>query len=119
MLSDQQPDPREAKLPAWARQLIERERRLRRDAQRHAEAAQLATSPDASGAILDRFSDLPIGLGDSPQVSFRMAFPGFSPHMCFIDVRMTDRGLYINAADEIVVRQSSINAMTIVRWPGK
>jgi len=117
MLTDNEPDPREEKLPAWARQLIGTERRLRRDAQRHAERAALATAPEQSGAILDRFSDLPIGLGEHPQVSFRMAFPGYSKPMQFIDVRMSERGLYLNAADEIVVRQSSINALTVVRWP--
>lgn len=118
MLPDQRPDPREARLPAWARELIKRERRLRQDAQRVAEDAALATRPEASGAILDRFADLPIGPGEHPQVSFRTDFPGFPPGMGFIDVRTTDRGLYVNAVGEIVVRQSSINALHIVPWPG-
>lgn len=114
-----QSDPREAKLPAWARELIERERRARENAQRLAERAALATKPSESTALLDRFDDVPIGLGVDPRIAFRVPFPGFRPEMSFIEIRqLNDRpGLYVSAVDEIVTRNRAINAIEIVPWP--
>lgn len=113
------PDPREAKLPAWAQQLLERERRARQEAQALATRAALATSPTESGVILDRFDDIPIGLGKEPRIAFRVPFPGYRPGTSFIEVRLLEdrAGLYIYAPAEIVMRSRAVNAIEIVPWP--
>lgn len=112
-------DPREAKLPAWARQLLHDLRRQTREAERLAERASLSTSPETSGALLDRFDDHLIGLGEDPRIAFRVPFEGYRPESSFIEVRrMHDgAGIYVHATDEIICRQQSINAVRIVPWP--
>jgi hypothetical protein len=113
------PDPREEKLPAWARDLLARERRARQAAEAQTFRATLATKPTESGALLDRFDDLPIGLGPDPRIAFRVPFPGYADDMSFIEVRLLhDRpGINIHAADEIVCRGRSINSVDVVPWP--
>jgi len=115
------PDPREGKLPAWARELLARERRARKDAEALALRATLATRPSESAAILDRFDDHPIGLGREPRIAFRVPFAGFHPEDSFIEVRqLGDRpGINLHATGEIVVRTSSINSLNVVPWPGR
>lgn len=112
-------DPREGKLPAWARQLLHDLRRRTRDAERLAERASLSTSPETSAAVLDRFDDRLIGLGEDPRVAFRVPFEGYRLENSFIEVRrMHDgAGIYVHATDEIICRQQSINAVRIVPWP--
>src|ERR1041384_1213990 len=75
MTNELTPDPRESKLPAWAQDLLQRERQARKAAQALAESAALATKPDESGAVLDRYDEIPIGLGADPRVAFRVPFP--------------------------------------------
>lgn len=105
----------------WARELIDRERRARRRAEAFAEQASLSTSPEESAAVMDRYGDRVLGLGISPQVSFRVAFPHFARDMSFIDVRPIEgeAGIRLHATSEIVVRSSAINAMDIVPWPNR
>lgn len=113
------PDDREAKLPAWARKSLDELRRRTRDAEALAERARLDTDPDGSGAILDRMDRKPVGLGEDPDVSFRVRFPGVDPSLSLISVRRSDsgRGLYLVAAGEVVCRQQAINAVEVVPWP--
>lgn len=113
------PDPREAKLPAWARDLLDRERRARKRAEDLAQRAALATEPTESAAILDRFDDTPIGLGREPRIAFRVPFPGFHREMSFIEVRpLHDRpGINLHASAEIVCRTRAINSVDVVPWP--
>jgi hypothetical protein len=112
-------DPREQKLPAWARDLLATERRLRRAAEQVAAEAALATKPAESGALLDRYADVPIGLGADPRVAFRVPFPGYRVDMSFIEIRLlhSGPGITIHATDEIVCRQRAINAVDVVPWP--
>ncbi|MCG8926612.1 hypothetical protein [Lentzea sp. CC55] len=78
-----EPDPREAGLPRWVQNKLERLRDSARIAareveyaDRRAEEARLATLPAESDAILTAASDeVPIGLGKEPRVKFRPNAP--------------------------------------------
>jgi hypothetical protein len=111
-------DDREGKLPAWARQLLATMRRRVAEAEALAAAAQLATAPDESDALLDRYGRT-VGLGHNPQVDFRVTFPGHGRENGWISIRqLGDRpGLYVHGSDEIVTRNRSINAIEVVPWP--
>src|SRR5690349_8692354 len=111
-------DDREPKLPAWARGLLDTMRRRVAEAEAVAAAAQLATAPDESDALLDRFGRT-VGLGRNPQVDFRVAFPGHGRETGWVSIRsLGDRpGLYVHGSDEIVTRNRAINAIEIVPWP--
>lgn len=65
-------DPREAKLPAWARDMLSRARIRVRDAEALAEAARLDSAPGDSPIVLDHRGphgeSQPIGLGPRPWV---------------------------------------------------
>jgi hypothetical protein len=76
------PDPREAKLPVWAQDIIRSLRRQLAQADRLAETARLNTDPDTSTAVVDvpiygHGSDVgrTVGLGVRPNIGFR-AGPG-------------------------------------------
>lgn len=78
------PDPREAKLPVWAQDIINSLRRLAAEADQLAETARLNTDPDASTAVIDvpiygHGSDVgrTVGLGVRPRIEFRA---GSGPH---------------------------------------
>jgi hypothetical protein len=78
------PDPREAKLPVWAQDIINSLRRLAAEADRLAETARLNTDPDTSTAVVDvpiygHGSDVgrTVGLGVRPNIGFRA---GTGPH---------------------------------------
>lgn len=114
-------DPREERLPKWARDLLATERRERKNAEELAAAQRLASPLDESDALLDRYGNT-VGLGRDPQVSYRVPFPGFSPDSGFITVRQLGGdypGLYVHATAEIVTRNRAINAIEIVPWPGQ
>jgi hypothetical protein len=67
-----QVDEREAKLPAWARNLLDLARRRVREAEELAERARLDTAPGDSPIVLDHRGphgeSQPIGLGRRPWV---------------------------------------------------
>lgn len=66
----------EARLPVFARRAIAELRYDLTRAQNAAEAARLATDPEQSLAVIERFGDHdPIGLGD-PLVTFRLQING-------------------------------------------
>lgn len=65
-------DPREHKLPVWAQDMINHLRRLLKREQAAAESARLATKPDASNTVIERFGAGPVGLGVSPNVHFKL-----------------------------------------------
>lgn len=64
-------EDREARLPVWARDLLGALRRELDSADRHAQEARLATSPDESDTVIRRYIGGNIGLGDGPTVLFR------------------------------------------------
>ena len=65
-------DPREPKLPVWARDIIADLRYELGRARSDAEAARLLTSPDESDTVVQAPGGLPIGLGNGPTVTFRL-----------------------------------------------
>lgn len=65
-------DPREDKLPVWAQDRMNRLRRLALEAQAAAGDARLATDPEGSHAVMDRWGEVPVGLGKDPEVTFRL-----------------------------------------------
>jgi hypothetical protein len=88
-----EPDPREARLPAWARGLIdglrahaEAVRRAHARADEEARQARLDTGPDGSTAVLYPYSDRgPVGLGPEAQVRFLLG------RGRWVDVRVNPR----------------------------
>lgn len=58
-------DDREARLPKWAQDKLERMRHMLADATALAEQARLATDPEGSSVLIHRHGDEPIGLGDA------------------------------------------------------
>ena len=104
------PDPREAKLPAWARTLLEDTRRdaaraldLAEHAQHHARRALLETGPTRCDTLLDPYGEAPIGLGDSPTVHFRTG------HETYFDVHVNVDVLDITASSSLVIEPAVSN----------
>lgn len=54
-------DPREEKLPKWAREEFARLRRRAVDADRDAETARLATDPAQSDTLIEPYKPVPVG----------------------------------------------------------
>jgi hypothetical protein len=88
-LDPMSPDPREGGLPKWAQTMLGDLRRHALDSQRAADAARLATDPKGSGAILDPYSDIPIGLGRNPKITFVFSRDGQGEPNDTIDVRLS------------------------------
>jgi len=112
-------DPREAKLPVWARKHIETLRRQAHDAQIERDDARLATNPAESNTVLCAYSDIPIGLGKSPTVRFRL---GESDRELYADARVEQdrdgrRTLHIMAGTTIHIepRSSNVILMEVAR----
>ena len=63
-------DPREEKLPAWAREKLKEARRVAVIARREADEARLATNPDDTDVIIGRWNAIPIGLPPGERVRF-------------------------------------------------
>ena len=108
-------DPREAKLPVWARTYIERLRRVAQDAERDRDEARLATNPAESDTVLDAYASIPIGLGKSPNVRFRL---GSEERSEWIDVR-THRDhegktyVEVRSGDSLLIRPQVTNVVRI------
>lgn len=63
-------DPREERLPKWAREQIARLRRIAVEEKGRADEARLATKAKDSDTIIKPYDDIPIGLGRGPLVRF-------------------------------------------------
>jgi len=109
-------DPREAKLPVWAQQMIADYRRITTDAVTFAQAAQLKTNPNGSSILLDPHSgsEAAIGLDDPAigrawrrEIGFRVPAKGY-PNGGLICVQLLRDG------DGIEVRGDS--ALSIEPW---
>jgi hypothetical protein len=64
------PDPREEKLPAWARGLISQLRRRAERAEGRAAEARLGSGPADTDTLLDPYDDTPIRLPKGSRVRF-------------------------------------------------
>ena len=114
-------DEREANLPKWAQERLDSYRRDRRRLINDATEARLATSPDTSAAVIERFDPqvtLPdIGLGD-PTITFRPDPAGpYNRYDLRVRLERATRGgqrrLYVSGDDGIVVKPEAGNAVTI------
>lgn len=105
-------DPREEKLPKWAREEFARLRRRTADAERDAEVARLATSASESDTLIEPYEPVPVGLGNGTLVRFLLG----DDH---VDVRVKREswGTYaeVMAGERVSVRPQSSNVVQL--WP--
>lgn len=109
------PQPREEKLPVWARKLLASLRWNVVTAQERERHAVLDTHPNESDTVLTRFgSALPIGLGVRPTISF-LDRPG-GDWLNGFDVRNDDVGIYVAQVSGrgLAVHPSASNSVRIV-----
>ncbi|GAB3847354.1 hypothetical protein GCM10029963_28700 [Micromonospora andamanensis] len=112
------PDPREAKLPRWARDEMARLRKVAdqceariAEAERQAERARLATDPDGSDTVLEPYGD-EIGLGNGKRVRFRL--PGRDRLRQWVDVRVTRYGtVELMGGDALTLHPSASNVLNV------
>ena len=117
-------DDREGRLPKWAQTHIDRLRRQVANAQATATAAQLATAPAESHAILNPYADAPIGLGKHPLVHFTV--PYGKNDRGYIGVRRAEgelskalpEGILVSGYGGLIVKPSSGNAIYVLPDPG-
>jgi hypothetical protein len=83
------PDPREAKLPLWAKTMLGDLRRRTMNAEKDRDDARLATKPDESDAIMDPYDAIPIGLGSKPKVTFILRRDDAGEPVSTVDVRLS------------------------------
>lgn len=108
------PDPREGKLPRWARELLDNMRRRVQTAEATAEAARLDTKPEESTAVLYRYGDRDIGLGDDPTVQFRLGDQHRHYIQCRVDRRLPyGPHVYLSGGDSIRFEPVSSNAIRV------
>lgn len=108
-------DPREAKLPRWAQDRLQRlrNRALRETA--YADAALLDTDPEGSSAVMHPYEKIPVGLGKHAEVRFKLG-----PHATrdYIDVRVGrgyDEGkLLLHAGDGLLIEPQSSNYLKVL-----
>jgi signal transduction protein with GAF and PtsI domain len=111
-------DPREGKLPVWARRELDRLRlRLRETRAELDTVRRYAAAPDDSDAILNPYSDYAAGLGWDPTVRFKMAAavaPGERADVAWVNVHV-DRyhRLEIMGGDSLIVLPVSTNLVRI------
>lgn len=98
------PDPREARLPAWARELLAAYRREAERAVRANEEARLATAPEESDAVLAPYSEPPIGLGRNALVRFLLS-PEEEDPTDYVDVRVVRERRYRHAPGDAAPTQ--------------
>ncbi|WP_367135863.1 hypothetical protein [Saccharothrix sp. HUAS TT1] len=110
-------DPREEKLPRWARNKMEGLRRAVSlaaldvvAADQRADEARLATRPEDSDAVLDPYAEIPIGLGTGRRVRFRPNAPDDG----YIDVWVEHGEVQVMAHRRMAVLPQSSNVARIV-----
>lgn len=109
-----EPDPREEKLPRWARELLDNMRMRVARAEADAAAAILATRPDESDTLLYRYGSPDVGLGNEVTVQFKLS----DQHRAYIQCRI-DRAkhygphVYLAGGDSIRFEPVSSNAIRI------
>jgi hypothetical protein len=108
-------DEREQRLPKWAQKELESLRRQVRNAERAAEEARLATSPDESDTIIDRYTEGPIGLGKGARVRFLPEGhegDGWHHHN-YLEVRVEDGGIQVHAGGQLSILPRVSNSVQI------
>lgn len=103
--------PREDRLPRWAQDALLSLRRQLSDAKAEREEARLASDPAHSSAIMDAYSDPPIGLGSDARVRFLLG------DNVWVDMRVVnDQGDYsvnIIGSSTLGIYPRSSNALSL------
>jgi hypothetical protein len=105
-----EPDPREGRLPAWAQRKLDSARHLVRVAQEQAEAARLATKPDETDTIVDRYADIPIGLPKGCRVRYRTGPHDLSD---YFEIRADGNGVEVHAGGPMIVIPQVTNVLRL------
>lgn len=108
------PDPREAKLPRWARDLLSNMRLRVERAERTAEAARLATKPDETDTVLYRYGDEEVGLAPGSTVQFRIGSNRRDYVGCRIHRDSRGARLDLIGGDSIRITPHSSNHISII-----
>lgn len=113
-------DPREAKLPAWARSMIDSLRREYEAERRRADEARLATDPAGSSAILAPHDERsPVGLGHDAMVRFKLngevaRLAPSGAQLPYVDCyREKSGGLYVRGSDTLALRPRADNVVHV------
>jgi hypothetical protein len=110
------PDPREEKLPAWARRQIAAlraeaayERARAATAVEDARRVRQGTNPDESSAILHPYDEVPVGLGPDARVRFKLGRHNWA------DVRVNETGnsIDVTGGRTLLIRPQCGNVVTI------
>lgn len=108
-------DPREEKLPVWAKELLKLARRRTRDAEATAEAARLDTDPGGCDLLLDRYGarSEPIGLGDRARVIAVVDRYSSGEPRNYIEFSAVEGGAEIRASHTLRIEPSASNAVSV------
>lgn len=108
------PDPREVKLPRWARELLSDMRLRVERAERTAEAARLNTEPDRTDTILYRYGDADLGLPLGSTIQFRLDPTRWRKYVqCRIESTKHGIWLDVSGGDSIRLMPRSGNSVRI------
>lgn len=113
-----EPDPREEKLPRWARELLGNMRLRVEHAERDAQQALLATRPDETDTVVYRYGDEPIGLTPGATVQFQLG-PNERKHsynyiQCRVETDTTGTYLHVIGGGALSFRPKSSNHAHII-----
>lgn len=105
-------DPREEKLPVWAKTLLVNMRQRVENAESRAEEARLATDPAGSDTLIHFYDDVPIGLGRGERVRFLPGGPG--DQLAWVNVRVRRSGdIEVMASHMLTVRPEATNVVAV------
>lgn len=113
-------DPREVKLPAWARDMIDNARRRVKEAEKSAQEARLATGPDESDMLVDRYDQTPIGLGKRPTVRVVLGRKPDGEVIRWIDIRLTEsrKSIEVMGSTTLRVTPQVTNVIAVTAMEG-
>lgn len=111
-------DPREDKLPKWAREELASLRRKLSVAEQYVADAKLDHPADDSDTLLDPYRDLgPIGLGNRPHIRFLAGTSRYD----YLDVRTDGEGaqrvIEVRGSQGVTLRPTSSNVVQIALAP--
>jgi hypothetical protein len=109
------PDLREPRLPKWAQDALANMRRRVKEAEDAARAARLGTIPSESDMVLDRHSEVPIGLGRNPTVRVVLSRDRSHEVEDYLDVRLNhDRSaVEIMGSSTLRIRPQVTNVISV------
>jgi hypothetical protein len=84
------PDPREAKLPLWAKTMLGDMRRRTLRAEKERDEARQDTDPGASRGVRYFYDEIPLGLGARPNVRFTLEPGAYDHSYRYVDVRISE-----------------------------